>query len=329
MKKRKLGGEIEVTELGLGTMYFGWREPKENSIERLNQYAEAGGNFIDTANMYSNHMLGFFDSSLDFYGKDRSKFVGGLSERLIGEWLKNRRIRDKFVLATKIGSPYPGVEFGTSAKQLKTECDNCLRRLQTDYIDLLYLHVDDRNTSFEESLGALNDLVKQGKVRYIGASNFTSWRLAEAVETAKRCSFPKFIALQQQRTYVRMKMGWSIPFQGDETCTDDVLAYLRYSGISLVAYSPLQSGAYVRSDRSFGEHFEGEDTNARLKVLDEIAKETGATKNQIVYYWILHADPPAIPLVASSTKAQFDEALGSLSLNISPEQMERLSNAKA
>ena len=133
IEKRLLGQSgISVSKIALGTMYFGWKDSRVSSVERLNQYAEAGGNFIDTANVYTRRAA----EGLDLYGRDFDKFEDGASERLIGAWIKEKKNREKIVLATKVGFAYPGIEIGTSKRQIKEECEKSLKRLGTDYIDL-------------------------------------------------------------------------------------------------------------------------------------------------------------------------------------------------
>lgn len=323
MKQRKLGdSDLLVSEYCLGAMYFGWKEPKEQSMERLNQFTVAGGNFIDTANMYAEYHKG----DKDYFGKDFDSFVDGGSERLLGQWMKERKNRQDLIIATKLGCRCPGVEYGTSRKQIFEECEKSLRRLQTDYIDLLYLHIDDRATPLEESLSALGELIKQGKVRQIGASNFTAWRLAQAEQVADRLGVKKYCCIQQRYSYLRAMPGQS--FLPQLAVSDDMLDYLKNSDTTLIAYSPLLGGYYNNRSKQLLQQYVGPDTDARLSVLDAIAKEVHATPVQIVYAWLMQSSPSALPLVASSTKEQFDEALGALEIKLTDAQLGRLNAAK-
>lgn len=322
MKKKILGTSgLTVSEICLGTMNFGWKEPQESSIERLEQFVDAGGNFIDTANVYSRREA----EGMDFYGKDFDKYVDGTSERLIGNWVKDKGNRHDLVIATKVGFPYPGIQPGTSAQQIKTECEKSLKRLQTDYIDLMYLHMDDRNTPFEESLSALTELVKEGKVRYIGASNFTAWRLAKALEVADRYGFAKPCCVQQKHSYLRPKAGSS--FGKQVAVNDEMLELVKDCGIALLAYSPLLKGYYGNPSKALPEQYEGPDSDERMSVLHTVANELNATNTQIVYSWLINSSPSVIPIVAASNKDQFCEALDSLKLKITPEQMNKLNAA--
>ena len=324
MKQRTIGKtDLKVSELCLGTMYFGWNEPRDRSFDRLEQYTAAGGNFIDTANIYAEH----HKADKDYFGKDFDKFVDGGSERLIGEWLAKRGNRHELVIATKTGFPYPGVEYGTTAKGIKEECEKSLLRMGTDYIDLFYLHTDDRETPLEESLYALTQLVREGKVRYIGASNFKAWRLAEAAQLSERNGFEKFCCIQQRHSYLRGKTGWD--FGGQLESNDDLFDFVRADGMTLLAYSPLLGGYYNNRTRPLMEQYAGADSLARCEALDKVAKKTGATPVQLVYRWMLDSNPSVLPLVASSSREQFEEALGALSLTLSEEDFNTLNNARA
>ena len=333
MNKRELGKTgLMVSEYCLGAMYFAWRNTREVSFERLDQYTGIGGNFIDTANIYSIHLEPMLDTSStkDYYTKNLSDFTDGMSERLIGDWMQEKGNRHDLVIATKVGFPYPGCSYGTTAKQIRDECEKSLIRLKTDYIDLFYLHTDDRSVPMEESLEALTKLVKEGKVRYIGASNFAAWRLAKAAELSERYGFARYCAIQQRHSYLRQKSGWDFGGPSAQMPTNEELFdFVRNDGMTLLAYSPLLNGAYVRLDRGLSAQYIGADSDARLAVLEDVAAETGATKNQLVYYWMLHSTPAAIPLVACSTSSQFEEAIGALSLDLTTEQFERLDKARA
>jgi aryl-alcohol dehydrogenase-like predicted oxidoreductase len=166
---------VEVSAFCLGTMYLGSREDKATSYRLLDQYVEAGGSFLDTANTYARWMPGC---------------AGGESETLLGAWMRERKNRSRLFVATKVGFAYPGVERGLRAHQIQTECEKSLQRLRTDTIDLCQAHVDDRNTPMEETLEAFDRLVRAGKVRFVGASNFAVWRLEEAHGSAGRTAGP-------------------------------------------------------------------------------------------------------------------------------------------
>ncbi len=313
----------EVTVLGLGCMYFGWREPEKNSLERLDQYIKAGGNFLDTANIYAEHWL----PDKDYFGKDKAQFRDGGSERLMGQWLKGRSDREHLVIASKVGFPYPDVEAGTSAYRIRSECEKSLKRLGVDYLDLYYLHNDDRNTPLQESLAALNQLVREGLVKSIGASNFQSWRLAQAIALSRQNGWAEYCCVQQRYSYLRGKPG--ADFGAQLEATPDLMDFCESERVTPIAYSPLLGGAYTDPKKSFSAQYQGSDSDARLLAMDKVAQAHGATRNQVVYAWMLQSKPQVLPLVASSTAEQFREALGALELKLTDDEMAALNAAGA
>jgi len=314
MKTLQFGNSsIGVSAFCLGAMYFGTRNDKITSYQLLDQYVDVGGSFVDTANIYAWWVSGF---------------QGGESETLLGEWMRERKNRDKLFLATKAGFGYMDVEQGLRAAQIESECEGSLKRLGVDTIDLYYAHVDDRHTPLEETLEAFDRLVQAGKVRFIGASNLLAWRLEEAHWVSQTNGWAEYCCIQQRYSYARLKPGRSVAPQ--IVANDDLLDYCRVRGITMLAYSPLLSGAYsTRPDRTFPEQFEGPDTDVRVAALKTVAEDVGATLNQVVLAWMLQSDPPVIPLVAGSTLAQMEENYGALEIELSIEQMDYLNGASA
>ncbi|MBI1279829.1 MAG: aldo/keto reductase [Anaerolineaceae bacterium] len=311
MKTVQLGSsELQVSALGLGAMYFGTRTATETSYQLLDEYVAAGGNFIDTANIYAHWISGF---------------KGGESEILLGEWLRKRGSRTQHIIASKVGFGYPGVEKELSARTIEEECNKSLKRLGIDTIDLYYAHVDDYDTPLEETMAAFDKLVKAGKVRYIGASNYLAWRLEEARGLSQANGWANFCCVQQRHTYLRVKPGGSTAPQ--VTSNPDLFDYSRRRNFPIVAYSVLLGGAYTQPDRSIPEDYKGADSDARLAILKTIAAETGATINQVVIAWMLHSAYPTIPLIAASSHEQLQENLGALDVKLSADQMQRLDNA--
>jgi aryl-alcohol dehydrogenase-like predicted oxidoreductase len=321
MRTVSLGNtDVEVSVFCLGTMHFGSRTGKETSYRILDQYVEAGGSFLDTANNYAMWVPGY---------------VGGESETLLGEWMRERRNRAQMFIATKVGFNYPGVERGLRAHQIETECEKSLKRLGVDTIDLYYAHRDDRNTPMEETLEAFDRLIGAGKVRFIGASNFLAWRLEEARWVSRthgstelaEAGWAEYCCIQQRYSYIRPKPG--ADFDPQIATNDDLLDYCRTRGIRMLAYSPLLSGAYTRADRVFSEQYRGPDTDARLAALKAMSGEVGATANQVVLAWMVQSDPVVIPLVGASTVDQLQENLGALTIELSAGQVARLDGASA
>jgi aryl-alcohol dehydrogenase-like predicted oxidoreductase len=313
MKTVPLGNSgVEVSAFCLGTMHLGSRTDKETSYRILDQYVEAGGSFLDTANNYAMWVPGY---------------VGGESETLLGEWMHERQNRAQIFIATKVGFDYAGVQRGLRVHQIETECDKSLKRLGVDTIDLYYAHRDDRNTPMEETIEAFDRLIRAGKVRLVGASNFLAWRLEEARWVSQTHGWTEYCCIQQRYSFIRPKPGASFGHQ--TAANDDLLDYCRARGMRLLAYSPLLSGAYTRADRAFPEQYLGPDTDARVAALKAVCAEVGATANQIVLAWMARSDPVVIPLFGASTVDQLQENLGALEIELSAEQMTRLNDASA
>ncbi len=313
MKTLPLSGTgIEVSALCMGSTNYGSKLGPEESAALLDAYTEAGGRFLDTANNYSAWAPGC---------------SGGEAETVIGRWMKERNNRSEMFVATKVGFPYEGVERGLSARRIEEECEKSLRRLGIDTIDLYYAHRDDRDTPLDETLEAFDNLVQQGKVRFIGASNYLAWRLAHADAVSKEGAISSFCCIQQRYSYLRPKPGAS--FEPQIAANDDLLDYCSDRGMTLLAYSPLLHGAYTREDRKLPEQYQGQDSTARLAVLQEVAKELGVTPNQAVFAWMLHSDPPVLPILGVSTQEQLQENLQAQEVTLSEEQMQRLNEASA
>jgi len=246
---------------------------------------------------------------------------------LLGEWMRERRNRDEIFIATKVGLEYPGVDCGLKAYQIMTEREKSFSRLGVDSIDLYYAHRDDRNTPLTETMEAFNTLVTVGQIRYIGASNYLAWRLEEARWVSRTHGWAEFCCIQQRYSYIRPKL--SARFDPQIAANEDLLDYCRARGMTLLAYSPLLSGAYTRPDRSIPNQYLGPDTDVRLATLRAVAEEVGATANQVVYAWMMQSDPPVIPLVGASTIEQLEENLGVLEVTLTAEQMKHLDSTSA
>jgi aryl-alcohol dehydrogenase-like predicted oxidoreductase len=312
MKTVQLGhAGVEVSAMCLGTMYFGTKADEETSQRLLDAYVEAGGAFLDTANVYAHWAEGG---------------MGGESEQLLGRWMRDRKNRDGLFIASKVGFSYPGNEDGLRAGQIVEECDKSLERLGIDTIDLYYAHHDDRRTPLEESLEAFDRLIREGKVRHIGASNYVAWRLAEALQVSRRHDWAEFCCAQQKHTYLRPKRG--IDFRLWPPANEEFLELCETKGLAVVAYSPLLRGAYSRDDRPFPKPYRSADSDARLAVLRAVAADRGVTPGQITLAWMLHARPTTIPLFSASRPEQLSENLAALDVDLSDDEMARLNQAR-
>jgi aryl-alcohol dehydrogenase-like predicted oxidoreductase len=309
MRKVPLGlSGAQVSALSLGAMFFGTKTERSVSHEILDLYVEHGGTFIDTANIYAHWVPG---------GK------GGESEALLGDWMRKRQNRSRLFLATKVGFQYPSVERGLRASVIEAECNKSLARLGVESIDLFYAHVDDRNTPLEETLEAFNRLVRAGKVRFLGASNFLAWRLSEARALSQARSWASYCCIQQRYTYLQPKPGAS--FDPQLAANSDLLDFCATGAVTLLAYSPLLGGAYTRADRSIPQQYLWRDSEDRLGRLKRLAREIGVTANQLVLAWLMQAHPSAIPVMAGGTVEQVRENLGALDVRLSEEQIAFLS----
>lgn len=301
---------IYVSCLALGTLRYGTLNTYEESAELMDIYFEAGGRFIDTANSYN-----------QWYSQGK----GGESEVTIGRWMRERNNRDHLFLASKIGFGYPGVADGLAAKTIIAEVESSLRRLGTDHLDLYYAHKDDPQTCLIETLEAFHRLQKSGKVRFLGASNYLAWRLADADAICHRYGWSPFTCVEQRFTYLRPVPGADF---GPQKLIDENLAtYCDARGMTMLPYTPLLRGAYARDDKDIPTSYHGPDTNARLRALHKVAQEHQATVFQIILAWMMQRHPPLLPVFSADTPNHMQENLQALDITLTSEQMMRLDTA--
>ncbi|GAA0230517.1 aldo/keto reductase [Actinomadura nitritigenes] len=328
MKYRMIGTDPatrrEVSALSLGAMRFGTSTDEATSLAILDRYVEAGGTFIDTSNNYA------------FWANGGQ---GGDSEALLGRWRRSRGVGDEIVIATKLGARplAPGTSFtdnpeGLSAKAIREASERSRERLGVDKLDLLYAHIEDPRVPLRETVEGFADLVAEGTVGLLGASNHWTWRVERARALAASAGLPGYEVLQYRHSYLRPRTDLPSMFSADGMpggAGGDLLSYLREEpGLTLVAYSPLLVGAYTRQDKPLDAEFDHPGTPARLAALREVAEETGASLNQVVLAWLIGGDLPVIPLVGASSVAQLDESLAAVDLELTPEQRTRLNTAR-
>jgi aryl-alcohol dehydrogenase-like predicted oxidoreductase len=315
----------EVSVLSLGTMHFGTATDEATSFAILDRYVEAGGTFIDTADNYA-----FWTGS-----------QGGESEQLLGRWRRSRGVGEEIVIATKLGARplAPGTSFtgnaeGLSARVIRESSERSRERLGVSRLDLLYAHIEDPAAALAETVEAFAALVAEGTVGLLGVSNHWAWQVERARSLASASGLPGYEVLQYQHSYLRPRTdlpGSHSPDGMPGLLGGDLLSYLRAQPqLAMVAYSPLLKGAYVRQDKldaaEFAE-FGHPGTPARLTALREVAKDAGATANQVVLAWLIGAEIPMIPLVGASSVAQLDESLAAVDLDLTAEQRARLDAA--
>jgi aryl-alcohol dehydrogenase-like predicted oxidoreductase len=329
MKYRTIGTDPktrrEVSVLSLGTMHFGTATDEAASFAILDRYVAAGGTFIDTADNYA-----FWTGT-----------QGGESEELLGRWRRSRGVGEQIVIATKLGARplAPGTSFtdnaeGLSARVIRESAQRSRDRLGMARLDLLYAHIEDPAVPLAETVQAFAALVAEGTVGLLGVSNHWAWRVERARALAASAGLPGYEVLQYQHSYLRPRTdlpGLLSPDGMQGVLGGDLLSYLRAEPqLAIVAYSPLLKGGYVHQDRldaaEFAE-FDHPGTPARLAALREVAKDAGATVNQVVLAWLIGAEIPMIPVVGASSVAQLDESLAAVDLDLTSEQRTRLDAA--
>jgi aryl-alcohol dehydrogenase-like predicted oxidoreductase len=329
MKYRTIGTDPktsrEVSVLSLGTMHFGTATNEATSFAILDRYVEAGGTFIDTADNYA-----FWTGT-----------QGGESEELLGRWRRSRGAGDEIVIATKLGGRplAPGTSFidnpeGLSAKVIRESSERSRDRLGMNRLDLLYAHIDDPSVPQGETVEAFAALVAEGTVGLLGVSNHWAWQVERARSLAAAAGLPGYEVLQYQHSYLRPRTdlpGERSPDGMSGVAGGDLLSYLRAEPqLAMVAYSPLLKGGYVRQDKLDGAEFAEyghPGTPVRLAALREVAKDAGATVNQVVLAWLIGAEIPMIPLVGASSVAQLDDSLAAVDLELTPGQRAKLDAA--
>ena len=314
---RRLGRTgLKVSPLCLGSMNFGWTADEKTSFAVMDAFAEAGGNFIDTADIYNRWVEGH---------------IGGESEGVIGRWLQARGNRSQMIIATKVrGQMGPGPnDQGLSRRHIFDACDASLRRLQSDTIDLYQTHYFDADVPIDETLEALDRLVQQGKVRYVGCSNYPAWRLMEALWTSDKCGLARYNSIQPHYNLVNRA-------EFERELAEVCLA----NGIGIIPYSPLAGGFLtgkysrdrdtdsVRAESVRQRYF----NDAGWKVLDAVravAVELDTTPLAVSLAWLLAQPGMTAPIVGANTVEQLQGSVAALDVDLTAEQMETLNNASA
>jgi len=304
-----------VSELCLGTMTMGREADEPTSHKMLDTFVDAGGNFLDTADVYTH----------------------GESEEVVGRWLKNKN-RDDVVVATKVRfSMGEGVnDVGLSRKHILSAVEASLCRLQTDYIDLYQVHCWDPGTPLEETLSTLNTLVESGKVRYIGASNYTGWQLQKAIDTSKQMGLEVFSCLQPLYNLLDRSTEW------------ELIPVCQNEGLGIIPWSPLRggwlSGKYRRGmsappkgsrveeaeKHGWSEAWSKYNNERTWRLLDElfaVSEETGKTPAQVALNWLVHRPGVTAPIIGVRNMAHLQNNLGAVGWQLSAEQQSRLTVA--
>jgi aryl-alcohol dehydrogenase-like predicted oxidoreductase len=320
---RRLGKSgLHVFALGLGTMQFGWTCDEPKSQEIMDAYFAAGGNFIDTADIYSAWV---------------PNNPGGVSEEIIGRWVKSRQNREQIVLATKVrgamgqnfseGRNHIRQREGLSRRWIIQACEDSLRRLQTDYIDLYQVHWVDSETPIEETLAALSELVKRGNVRYIGCSNFSAWRLMQALWASDKHGFEKFISIQPEYSLVQ-----PIRANFERELSKVCLEY----GVGVIPYSPLAAGFLTGKYRrgqplpesvragGIGASRMNEQNLDTVEKLIEIAANKNTTPTRVALTWLLAQPFISAPIIGANNTTQLADSLGAVEVHLSAEELQAI-----
>jgi aryl-alcohol dehydrogenase-like predicted oxidoreductase len=310
---RPLGNTgIRVSELCLGAMTFGREADEATSVKMVDRFLDAGGNFIDTATVYSD----------------------GVSEEITGRALAGRR--DQFVLATKVrfaAGPGPN-DVGLSRRHIRLAVEASLRRLGTDWIDLYQVHCWDARTPLEETISVLDDLVHEGKVCYVGASNFTAWQLAKALGLAEGRGLQRFVSLQPEYSLITRDIE------------RELLPLCRADGLAVLPWSPLSGGILTgkyRKDEDLPQGTRGGDTEEPItftyklddrawsivEAVRKVAQETGKTEAQVALNWVVNRPGITAPIIGARNLEQLDDNLGAVGWKLEDEQWKALTWASA
>ena len=317
MQRRPLGSTgFQVAPLAFGGNVFGWSADKATSFRLLDAFVDAGFNLVDTADVYSVWAPGH---------------RGGESESIIGEWFAaNPGKRERVVIATKCGWELKPDKKGLSRRWIRQACDDSLARLRIERIDLYQAHRDDPDTPLEETLGAFDELVKEGKVRAIGASNYSAQRLAQALEVSRGSSLARFATLQPEYNLLERE-GFERELQ--PLCEKEGIAVINYFGLArgfLTGKYRSEADLAKSAARGGGvKKYLNERGLRVLAALDAVAKEVGATPAQVALAWNMAQPTIAAPIASATSVAQLEELMGASRLVLDATHARALSAASA
>jgi len=315
MNKRKLGKTgMEISPLVFGGNVFGWTVDQAASFKLLDAFVAAGFNSIDTADTYSRWAPGH---------------VGGESETILGAWMKRSGNRNKVIVATKVGMDMGDGKKGLSKSHILRSAEDSLRRLQTDYIDLYQSHIDDPDTPLEETLGAYAELIKQGKVRAIGASNHKAERLAAALEISKNSGLPAYQTLQPNYSLIERA-----------EYENNLEPLCEKEGLGVINYFPLAGGflsGKYRTESDLAGKARARNVTKHLNergfkiigALDNVAKKYNATPARVSLAWLLARPSITAPIVSATNLEQLHDLISSVDLALDRDSVEFLNQASA
>jgi aryl-alcohol dehydrogenase-like predicted oxidoreductase len=313
MRKRQLGqSSLHVYPITFGGNVFGWTADQAMSFKLLDAFVAAGFNFIDSADVYSRWHPGN---------------KGGESETIIGEWLKARGGRDKVIIATKLGIPMAPDKQGLSRKYMMQAVEDSLRRLRTDYIDLYQSHRDDPSTPLEETLSAYGELIKQGKVREIGASNYSASRLAEALKVSAEKGLPRYQSLQPHYSLVERQ-----EFEGplEDLCLKEELGVIGYYSLAsgfLTGKYHTKADAAGKARGSRVEAYLNDYGFGVIAALEDVAKRYNAKPVQIAMAWLIARPSVTAPIASATNLDQLAELLTSAEIELDAAAIQQIDQA--
>ncbi len=310
--KRRIGDtDLEVFPLALGGNTFGWTSSEAESFAVLDAFVAAGGNFIDTADVYSAWAPG-----------NR----GGESEVILGRWLKARKNRDRVVIGTKVGQLAGSA--GLAPRTIRAAAEASLRRLQVDTVDLYYAHIDDRATPLADSLGAFDALVREGKVRYLAASQYTAPRLEEALAISQQNGLARYVALQTHYSLVHRE-----DYEGAlaAVCARENVSCIPFWALAKgFLTGKYRAGRQVESARQEGASAFLDARGLRvLNALDAVGAARGAPVAAVSLAWLLAQEAVAVPLASARVAAQLEDLLPAATLELTAEDLRQLTEASA
>ena len=315
MQKRQLGNSgLQVSQLCLGGNVFGWTADEKTSFQLLDAFLDAGGNFIDTADVYSRWIPGH---------------QGGESETVIGNWFKRSGQRNQVIIATKIGMDMGENKKGLSKPYIKKAVEDSLKRLQTDRIDLYQAHTDDEHTPLDETLGAFAELIKQGKIRAIGGSNYSAQRLTAALEVSKKNNLPRYESLQP---------GYNLyDRSGYES---ELKPVCEEYGLGVIPYYSLAAGFLTGKYRSEADldnkargrtvkKYLNERGHRILNTLDQVANDYGSKPGQVALAWSMAQPTITAPIASATSLEQLKDLTEAANLKLGDSDLARLDQASA
>jgi aryl-alcohol dehydrogenase-like predicted oxidoreductase len=315
MEKRKLGNSgLEVAPLAFGGNVFGWTTDEPTSFALLDAFVDADFNLIDTADIYSTWVEGH---------------KGGESETILGKWLKHSGKREKVIIASKVGKEMGPNLQGLSKAYIMQAVEASLQRLQTDYIDLYQSHADDPDTLLEETLEAYDQLIKQGKIRAIGASNYSAERLAQSLVVSEQTGYPRYESLQPLfNLYDREDYEKEL----EPLCLE--------KGVGVISFFSLGSGFLTgkyrskddlsnRARGSFVEKYLNERGFRIIEALDSVAQEHNITPAQVAIAWLISHPSITAPIASATNLEQLNELIEATTIELNPSAIDRLNQASA